>query len=180
MDKARTLAAEKMALALRHVRRRAPLPDELVHHALEYLLWCEANPVERPEMLKDGTTAHVPVSRPPTLEGYGLYLVRQGLFTDPARVYAALRIKDDDYAEASTAIRAMFASVTLEGGMVGMYNAGLVGRYAGLYDKKAEEGAATEQPLFGDSAPLALTGDDEQDEDDGDGDDAGAGVEGLV
>lgn len=85
---------------------------------------------------KDGREVHVPHTRPLTLEGFSVWLWKNGITTNVHDYFGNARGAYEEFSYICRVIKEEIRADQIEGGMVGIYNPSITQRLNGLTDKK--------------------------------------------
>lgn len=105
---------------------------DLWGYALIYFQWCDANPIQKPELIRAGADSgqiyNVPIPRPYTIHGLCIHL---GITRE--YLYSIANSKNmDDYKTAATKIIEIIYTQKLEYAMAGIFSAVVAAKELGL------------------------------------------------
>lgn len=115
-------------------------PKIFVERFIEYLYWCEKNPIKKTKVLNDGTIVDYEAPRAPLKKGFEAYVGRPELIkaTKNTKNY-----KSGPQAEEYQAVIGWIQNILFEqkftGAAVGVYNASLISKELGLVERQEIE-----------------------------------------
>jgi hypothetical protein len=95
---------------------------------LDYLEWCEANPIYELKGFSSGLSLKMPKMRAATMDGFCSHMM---MSPSTFRVYR----DRDDYADTVALINSILFSTKFEGAAAGVLNANIIARDLGLSEK---------------------------------------------
>ena len=124
-------------------------PEKMWELFEAYIKETKDNPIKKHVFVgKDGNSENEKLERPLTMEGFSVYLFKNGVIADIWQYFSNLNNAYNDYLGICRVIKETIRTDQIEGGMSGIYNPSITQRLNGLTDKS--EMTVKEQPLFPD------------------------------
>jgi len=124
-------------------------PEKMWELFCEYQKETKENPIKKHVFVgKDGNSENEKLERPLTMEGFSVWLFKNGVIADIWQYFSNLNNAYNGYLGICRVIKETIRTDQIEGGMSGIYNPSITQRLNGLTDKS--EMTVKEQPLFPD------------------------------
>lgn len=114
-------------------------PDRLLELFEAYKKETKSNPFMVKDWVgKDGDQVFREKERPLTMEGFNVYVFKQGIMNNLKQYFANTEERYTDYQTVCSYIREEIRQDQIEGGMAGMYNPSITQRLNGLTEKSEQ------------------------------------------
>lgn len=124
-------------------------PEHLLELFEEYKRRTKENPFRVIDYVgKDAIPVHREKERPLTMEGFNVFVFKEGIASGLQNYFANLNGRYKRFLSVCSYIREEIRQDQIEGGMAGMYNPSITQRLNNLVDKQQVQ--VVEQPLFSD------------------------------
>lgn len=111
-------------------------PEKMWELFLAYVDEVKSNPRIKVEYVgRNGDRVNTPLEVPLTMEGFEMYVFKQGLNTELSHYFSNKDDRYTNYVAICSRVRKAIRQDQIEGGMVGSYNASITQRLNGLTDK---------------------------------------------
>jgi hypothetical protein len=116
-------------------------PEKMLELFEQYKTSIKANPKHKNNFAgKDADEVIMKLERPLTMEGFEVYVFKQGLNGELSHYFSNKDSRYDDYVAICSRIKKEIRVDQIEGGMVGIYNPSITQRLNNLVEKIQEDG----------------------------------------
>lgn len=122
-------------------------PEEILEKALEYIEWCENNPLIESKAFGTGFVAELPKLRATTIQGFCFFANM-----NPSTWYEYEN--QEAYSKIIARVKAMFFSQKFEGAASGLLDGNLIAREIGLAEHTISNGSVTQNIVVSDSKTM--------------------------